>query len=94
MAASSNAQASSNLKPTCPRCHRNDHVNRYDDIFLRNAAARRPYEDVFLRDPFVSDAVSFARRDDSYLGYIGTQTDFCFFKVVNDKTVYVCEQKH
>jgi hypothetical protein len=94
MAASSNAQASSKGKLTCPRCHRNDHVNRYHDIFLRNVAARGPREDVFLRDPFIIDAIYFNRRDDPYLGYIGTQTDFCFFKVVNDQTVYVCEQKH
>ena len=172
MAASSNAQASLKEKPTCPHCHRNDHVSSFarlafpdpddpnlrdiarnvlghdvdpDDDRLRNSlrylhrlddVLRRPDDPLLLdhaafgdlisrhsRDVFMDvmsrpaddfyviqggstyfrsppdlvDRRDRARRDDNgdaRIGYIGGQTGFCFFKIVNNETVYVCAQKH
>ncbi|CAF0741324.1 unnamed protein product [Adineta steineri] len=114
------AQPSSNAKPTCPRCHCNDHVNRYFDIIekLFFRCMNRPValgdnniyttddpDGSFLRrlrfdardafgDHDATRLLCFDRTPANVLGCIGVQTDFCFFQIVDNKAVYVCEQKH
>jgi hypothetical protein len=84
MAASSEAQASSKTEPPCPRCNCNDNVSTVDSAlsFASGFSSGVPYRDLSF-DLAAADS-----------GYIGKETDFCFFRIGGDTRDYVCQRRH
>lgn len=90
MTASKTAETSSKKGAACPRCDRNDDVSNYARLAYNDGADADDTAALYADAATARTRVACTAAD----GYIGSRTRFCFFRVENDSTLFVCEKRH